>query len=80
MAPLFCKIANPVAVDWYRKDYPTVFALGPNATPAEVTDTIADICRSNATQPTLTDAYRLQSFIQGWQFAFDPVAGGLPCP
>ena len=36
MAPLFCVIDNPLALRYYGRDAPHLFALGPSATPTQV--------------------------------------------
>jgi hypothetical protein len=58
-----------------------LFSLGPDATPTAISDTIDAICKSGRfTEPTLSDSVHIQAFREGWQLAFDPAAGGQPCP
>src|ERR1700683_774606 len=40
MGPEFCMVENPIAVRYFAPMAPQTFALGPNASPWEVTDAI----------------------------------------
>ena len=74
MAPLFCVIDNPLALRYYAKDAPHLFALGPNANPQQVVAAAVADRPKAATIPTLCAAYRLIAWRDKWQFGISPAA------
>ncbi len=77
--PLFCRIVNPRAVRFYRRLFPRLFALGPNASAGQVE---AAFRGARATTPQICSAYRLWSYRWHWKFATDPTTtatGGQGC-
>jgi hypothetical protein len=71
MTPLFCKIDNPLAVSFYRKIAPKVFALGANASPQRVTRALS-ATEKHATFPELCAVYKLVSWWRHWHFGISP--------
>ncbi len=80
IAPLFCKIVNPLALEFYRPIVPHLFALGQDASPLQVEAALHTDSRQ-ATIPELCSAYQLWAYRWGWKFGTDPVASvtGAPC-
>jgi hypothetical protein len=70
--PLFCEAVDPVVLAYYRKAYPQMFKLGPNATPSQVEAVLED---HPNTLPIECDAYTLAHALNGWSFGIEPVRG-----
>lgn len=67
MGPLFCVVDNPVALRYFAPMARQTFALGPDATPAEVTNAlVADF----KTLPTLCSIYQLAAWKNQWHFPY----------
>lgn len=70
MGPILCQAVNPLAVAYYKKIYPGLFTLGPNASPASVDSVLS---ASPTTLPIECAAYTLAKQINQWTFGIDPV-------
>jgi outer membrane murein-binding lipoprotein Lpp len=68
--PLFCRSVDPVILAYYRKAYPPMFTLGPDATPQQVS---AVVQHHPSTLPIECSAFMLARAINGWRFPYDPV-------
>lgn len=67
MGPLFCVVDNPVALRYFAPMARQTFALGPDATPEEVTNAlVADF----KTLPTLCSTYQLAAWKNQWHFPY----------
>jgi hypothetical protein len=75
VTPLFCRIDNPVALRFYEKLAPKLFALGPNATPLQVQQAVTAAEKvTHATLPEACSAYKLAKYWRHWSFpSFEPV-------
>lgn len=72
MSPLFCVIDNPVALQYFAKEGPHTFALGPNASPGQVVSAVAADRRQAGTIPILCSVYRLAAWREHWSFGISP--------
>jgi len=73
VSPLFCQIDNPVALTFYQRLAPRLFALGPNASPQQVgTALVAATTIQHATSLEACAAYQLAAWWRQWHFAVDP--------
>ena len=73
VSPLFCQIDNPVALQFYERLAPRVFALGPNATPQQVGAALsATVTFRHATNPEICAAYQLAAWAKQWKFVVNP--------
>jgi hypothetical protein len=73
VSPLFCQIDNPVALAFYQRLAPRLFALGPNATPDQVGTALAAASTiQHATNLEACAAYQLAAWWRQWHFAVDP--------
>lgn len=73
VSPLFCQIDNPVALAFYERLAPRLFALGPGATPQQVgTALTAATTLQHATSLEACAAYQLAAWWRQWHFAVDP--------
>ena len=72
MGPLFCKIDNPAALDYFfsHGNFKHLRALGADATPAQVEHAIR---LDHQTGPIDCSAYQLWKWRWHWHFAFSPV-------
>jgi hypothetical protein len=71
--PLFCVIDNPVALRHFAPMAKRTFALGPNATPAQVTDALNYDYKHGGTGPIICSIYKLAAWRNHWQFALSPI-------
>ena len=73
VSPLFCQIDDPVALQFYERLAPRVFALGPNASPQQVGAALAaSVTFRHATNAEVCAAYQLAAWWRQWKFAVDP--------
>jgi hypothetical protein len=73
VSPLFCQIDNPVALQFYERLAPRLFALGPNATPQQVGAALtASVTFRHATNMEVCAAYQLAAWWKQWKFDVDP--------
>jgi hypothetical protein len=73
VSPLFCQIDNPVALQFYERLAPRLFALTPNATPQQVgAALVASVTFRHATNAEVCAAYQLAAWWKQWKFAVDP--------
>jgi hypothetical protein len=73
VSPLFCQIDNPVALQFYQRLAPRLFALNPNATPQQVGSAlVASVTFRHATNEEVCAAYQLAAWWKQWKFAVDP--------
>jgi hypothetical protein len=71
--PLFCQIDNPVALKFYERLAPRLFALGTGATPQQVgTALTAAATMQHATNAEACAAYQLAAWWRQWHFGVDP--------
>jgi hypothetical protein len=87
MSPLFCMVDNPLALRYFAPMARRTFALGPNATPGEVT---VALISDYVTWPTLCSIYELAAWRNQWRFRVSPIdevgakhnlpPGGCPAP
>ncbi len=70
MEPIFCVIDNPVALRYFAKGAPHLFALGRNATPDQV---IRALEKDFNTEPIGCSEYRLAAWKNHWHFGISPV-------
>jgi hypothetical protein len=79
--PLFCKIDDPLALRFYKPLFPHLFALGRDASPADVAAALRlDRRQRHATDPELCNGYALWQWRWHWKFGFSPtddVIGGV---
>lgn len=72
VGPLFCTIDDPLALAFYEKLAPHLFALGPDASPLQVT-AAARRDWGAATGQELCNAYALAQHRWGWSFGLNPI-------
>lgn len=73
VSPLFCQIDNPVALQFYERLAPRLFALNANATPQQVgAALVAAGTFRHATNAEICAAYQLAAWWKQWKFAVDP--------
>jgi hypothetical protein len=73
VSPLFCKIDNPVALQFYARLAPGLFALGASATPQQASAALASsVTFRHATNAEACAAYQLAAWWKQWKFAVDP--------
>lgn len=76
MGPLFCVVDNPVALRYFAPMARHTFALGPDATPEEVTNAlVADTKPGSGKRwklglPMLCSIYQLAAWKNQWHFAY----------
>jgi hypothetical protein len=70
MGPVFCVVVNPVALLYYEKHAPHLFALGSNATPFQVSRAVR---LDKTTLPIECEAFRIQAWRYRWSFGVVPV-------
>jgi hypothetical protein len=74
MGPLFCVIANPVALRYFAPMAKRTFALGPEATPTQVAEALVTDTRPDSGQrwklslPMLCSIYHLAAWKNQWHF------------
>jgi hypothetical protein len=69
MSPLFCVIDNPIALRYFAPMAKRTFALGPNATPAQVASAlVADFKAQKTPLPILCSIYKLAAWRNRWSF------------
>jgi hypothetical protein len=72
MTPLFCVIDNPVALRYLAREGRHTFALGANATPGQVVNSVVADRNSAGTIPILCSVYRLAAWREHWSFGTSP--------
>jgi hypothetical protein len=72
VSPLFCKIDNPAALSVYEKLAPTLFRLGANASPQQVSAALA--ASKTTTNPEKCAAYALAAWWHHWNFGANPAS------
>jgi hypothetical protein len=75
MGPLFCVIDNPVALRYFAPMGKRTFALGPDATPGEVTSALVADFKHGGTLPILCSIYQLASWKNHWRFGMSIAYG-----
>jgi hypothetical protein len=77
MGPLFCVIDNPVALRYFAPMAKRTFALGPDATPEEVTNALVSDTRAGSASrrwklslPILCSVYQLAAWKNHWSFPY----------
>ncbi len=71
--PLFCQIDNPVALKFYERLAPRLFALGTGATPQQVGTALTTAATmQHATNAEACAAYQLAAWWRQWHFGVDP--------
>jgi hypothetical protein len=79
MGPLFCVIDNPVALRYFAPMAKRTFALGPDATPTQVSDALVADTRAGPGQrwklglPMLCSVYQLAAWKNHWRFGISVV-------
>jgi hypothetical protein len=68
MDPLFCVIDNPIALRYFAPMAKRTFALGPNATQAQVAAALIADFKHGGTEPTLCSIYRLAAWRNHWSY------------
>lgn len=74
MTPLFCVIANPVALRYFAPMAKRTFALGPDATSGDVTSALVADSKRGGTLPILCSIYQLASWKNRWRFGASVVS------
>jgi hypothetical protein len=72
MGPLFCVVDNPAALKAFAPMAQHTFALGPDATPAQVTSALVADYKHGGTIPILCSIYRLAAWRNHWRFGIPP--------
>jgi len=76
MGPLFCVIANPIALHYFAPMAKRTFALGPDATPTQVAEALVTDARPDSGQrwklglPMLCSIYQLAAWKNQWDFGY----------
>ena len=73
MGPLFCVIDNPMALRYFAPIAKHTFALGPDASPEDVTAALAADLKHGGTGPIICSIYQLASWRNHWHFGISPV-------
>ena len=73
MRPLFCVVDNPAALHYFAPLAKRTFALGPNATPRQVSAALVADYKHGGTVPTLCSIYQLAAWRNGWRFGVSPL-------
>jgi hypothetical protein len=68
MGPLFCVVDNPAALKTFAPMAQHTFALGPKATPTQVTAALVADYKRVGTIPILCSIYRLAVWRNHWRF------------
>ena len=69
-APLFCRVDNPLAIRYYGSFVWRLMALGPNADPSTISDTIR---RAHIVPASWAcSEYALAAWAEHWQFGYNP--------
>lgn len=74
VSPLFCRVDNPVAVRFYGALLQRLLALGPDASPSQVSHALS---AADTTLPEACNVYRLAAWAEHWRFGVAPAA---QCP
>jgi len=67
--PLFCLVDNPAAIKAFAPSARHTFALGPDATPSQVSAALVSDYKHGGTVPILCSIYKLAVWRNHWRFA-----------